>query len=140
MTKPGLHLLFVCTGNSARSQMAEGFARSYGSGRVEAASAGTRPAGLHPLAVEAMHEVGIDISAQKSKLLDRKQMTGFDYVITLCDGAREVCPLPPPGVTREHWPIPDPAAASGHRRHRIASFRAARQLIETRIRDLLDRL
>ncbi len=120
--------------------MAEGFARSYGAERVEVSSAGTQPAGLHPYAMRAMNEVGIDISPQKSESLNEKKLKSFDYVITLCAGAREVCPVAPPPVTREHWPIPDPAVARGDPEQTIVSFRVARYLIETRVRDLLNRL
>ena len=128
-------ILFVCTGNSARSQMAEGLARALAAPRVEAASAGTQPnpKGIHPLAVEAMRERGIDISEGRSKRLD--DVPGeFDYVITLCDAAAQNCPSVPARRARFHWPLPDPALATGEDARRLAFFREIRDDIERRLR------
>ena len=128
-------ILFVCTGNIARSQMAEGLARALAAPRVEAASAGTQPnpKGVHPLAVEAMRERGIDISAQRPKKLD--DVPGqFDYVITLCDDAAQNCPFVPARRARFHWSIPDPALATGENAQRLAFFRDIRDDIERRLR------
>ncbi len=133
-------ILFVCTGNIARSQMAEGLARALAAPRVEAASAGTQPhpKGIHPLAVEAMQEHGIDISAQRSKHVG--ELPGeFDYVITLCDDAAQHCPAVPARRGRLHWPIPDPALARGDRAAELAFFRTTRDDIERRLRQWLAR-
>lgn len=104
-------VLFLCTGNSARSQMAEGWLRHLAADRFEVFSAGTRPAGLNPHSVEAMHEVGIDISGQRSKSVDEFAGQPFDYVITVCDGAKEACPILPGPGRRMHQSFEDPAAA-----------------------------
>ena len=120
--------------------MAEGFARHYGTEVVKVASAGIHPVGVHSYAVWAMNEVGINISAHKSKSLDAKSLSDFDYVVTLCASARDSCPVLPSSIVREHWPVPDPAASFGDPEQVIASFRVARYFIETKVRDLLDRL
>src|SRR5207253_4234177 len=100
-------VLFLCTGNSARSQMAEALLREQGSEDWDVRPAGTAPAGLNPLTVEAMAEVGIDISGAESKHLDRFLHEPWDYVITVCDDANESCPLFPGGRERWHWSTPD---------------------------------
>ena len=129
-----MKLLFVCTGNSCRSQMAEGFARAAG---VEAYSAGTEPAGyVHPMAVEAMAENGIDISGQTSKQLDLNFARTMDAVITVCGEADEACPVIP-HATRLHWPIVDPAKATGTAENMLGVFRAVRDDIAWRVNDLL---
>ncbi len=129
-------ILFVCTGNSARSQMAEGLARALAVSGVEVASAGTQPAGMNPLAVETMRERGIDISGQWSKKLD--DVPGqFDYVITLCDDAVRNCPVLPARRGRVHWSLPDPAAAAGEAAQRRVVFRQVRDEIERRLRQWL---
>ena len=128
-------ILFVCTGNSARSQMAEGLARSLAPG-VEVASAGTHPAGVNPLAVEAMRDRGIDISGQRSKKVE--DVPGeFDYVITLCDDAAQNCPVVPARRARLHWGLPDPAAVLGKHAERLAVFGKVRDEIERRLREWL---
>src|SRR5688500_15575218 len=106
-------VLILCTGNSARSQMAEGLLRHDGGGRFEVASAGTHPASVRPEAVEAMREVGVDISAHRSKSVDEFAGQEFDYVITVCDNAKESCPVFPSQTERVHWSFDDPAAAGG---------------------------
>ena len=137
MTAGRRRILFVCTGNSARSQMAEAFARHYGGGRVEVASAGTEPRGLNPYAVEVMRERGIDISHHASKPFSEAQARTMDAVITVCGDAEARCPVLPPEVKRLHWPLPDPARAKGSREELLAVFRASRDEIEARVRDLL---
>lgn len=130
-------VLFLCTGNSARSQMAEGLLRHLGGGRFEAASAGTRPAGLNPLAVRAMSEIGIDISHHRSKSVEEFAGHGIDWLITVCDAAREACPVFPGARSTLHWSIDDPAAAQGSEEERLAVFRRARDEIAGRLRAFL---
>src|ERR687893_1475059 len=103
-------VLILCTGNSARSQMAEGLLRGMAGARFEVESAGTRPTGLRPEAVEAMRERGVDISGQRSKSVDEFAGEAFDYVITVCDNARDNCPVFPGATERIHWGFNDPAA------------------------------
>ena len=129
-------ILFVCTGNSARSQMAEGLARELALPGVELASAGTHPAGVNPLAIEAMRERGIDIRAQRSKSIE--EVPGeFDYVVTLCDDAAQRCPALPARRARLHWSLPDPAGAAGDPAQRQVIFRQLRDEIERRLREWL---
>ncbi len=135
-----LKVLFVCTGNSARSQMAEGFARHLGQGQVEAHSAGIAPSGLHPFAVRAMQERGIDISGHSSKAFDWELARQMDVVVTVCGHANESCPVLPPEVKRLHWPLEDPAAATGTETEISAKFREVRDLIEIRVQALLREL
>ncbi len=131
-------VLFVCTHNSARSQMAEAFLSELGEGRFEAWSAGTEARGLHPFAVQAMAEVGIDISLQTSKTVDRFVDEPFDLVITVCDEANEACPYLPNAKERRHWSFPDPSAVRGDDEARFAAFRFVRDAIRDRIqRELL---
>ncbi len=131
-------VLFVCTHNSARSQMAEAFLSELGEGRFEAWSAGTEARGLHPFAVQAMAEVGIDISLQTSKTVDRFVDKPFDLVITVCDEANEACPYLPNAKERRHWSFPDPSAVRGDDEARFAAFRFVRDAIRDRIqRELL---
>jgi arsenate reductase (thioredoxin) len=127
-------VLFLCTGNSCRSQMAEGFLRSLGGERFEAYSAGTRPSTLNPLAVKVMSEAGIDISPQRSKNASEYLGTHFPYIITVCDNAKESCPIFPGNSTRLHWPFDDPADATGSEEERLAVFRRVRDEIDERIR------
>jgi len=125
-------ILFLCVANSARSQMAEGLARHILGESTEVLSAGSKPATVNPHAIDAMAEIGIDITGQYSKSVDMIDPSGLDLVVTLC--AEEVCPILPGQVRRLHWPIPDPAAqAPGEAQ---ARFRAARDLIEEKIKDL----
>ncbi|HEX7550252.1 MAG TPA: arsenate reductase ArsC [Candidatus Methylomirabilis sp.] len=132
-----LKILFVCTGNSARSQMAEGFARHYGQGRVEASSAGMAPSQLNPYAVRVMQEKGIDISGQHSKAFDWDLARQMDVVITVCGHANESCPVLPPEVRRLHWPLEDPAAAQGSEESILATFRQIRDQIEAQVHGLV---
>ena len=129
-------ILFVCTGNIARSQIAEGLARAMTTENVEVASAGSRPnpKGVHPMAIEVMRERGIDISAQRPKGIDDLP-SEFDYVITLCDDAAQNCPVLPARLERIHWSIPDPAIAGTDPQAQLALFRQIRDDIERRLRD-----
>jgi arsenate reductase len=126
-------VLFICTHNSARSQMAEGYLRALGSGRFDAVSAGTRARGVHPLAVQAMAEEGIDISLQESKTLDQFVDQAFDVVVTVCDEAKESCPYFANAKEHRHWSFPDPSAALGDDEMRFAAFRDVRDAIRERI-------
>lgn len=121
--------LFLCAHNSARSQMAEGFLRAIAGDRFDVESAGTRSTAVHPLAIRVMREVGIDISAQRSKAVEEVG-EGWDVVITVCDAQ---CPIPPRSALKLSWPFPDPAAATGSEEERLAAFRAVRDDIRTRV-------
>jgi arsenate reductase len=132
MLKP--RVLFLCTGNSARSQMAEGFLRHLAGDRFEVASAGIDPKGVNPLAIAAMREVGIDISGHRSKTAGSLLGQHFPYVITVCDNANERCPVFPGVLTRLHWPLEDPAKATGSEGERLAVFRRVRDEIGRRVR------
>ena len=133
MNMPKRRVLFVCTHNSARSQMAEGFLRAFGGGRFDVASAGTEARGVHPFAVQAMAEVGVDISAHESKTIDRYLAEPFDLVITVCDDAAEACPVFPNAAERRHWSFPDPSAVAGGDERRFAAFAEVRDAIRERI-------
>ncbi len=128
-----LRVLILCTGNSARSQMAEGLLRHLGGTRYEVFSAGTKPAGVNPLAIEAMREVGIDISTQRSKSVAEFAGQEFAAVITVCDNAAEECPIFPGAPQRAHWSLPDPAAVSGTKEEKLGAFRKVREELERRI-------
>jgi arsenate reductase len=133
-----IRVLFLCTHNSARSQMAEAFLNTLGQGRYKAFSAGTEARGLNPLAVQAMAEEGIDISLQESKTLDRYVDDSFDLLITVCDEADEACPYFANANERRHWSFPDPSAVVGDDASRFAAFRVVRDSIRERIeRELL---
>jgi protein-tyrosine-phosphatase len=129
-----MRVLFLCTGNSARSQMAEALLRRRSGGAVEAASAGSHPKPLHPLAVRVLRERGLDISGREPKHVSALAGRRFDRVITLCDRVREVCP-DFPGATLVHWSIPDPAAEGDY-----AAFVRTADELELRIRYLLHEL
>ena len=126
-------LLFLCTGNSCRSQMAEAFLRAYGASDYEAHSAGTKPTTVNPLAVKVMQDVGIDISGHRSKNVTEYVGQHFPLVITVCDNAKEHCPIFPGPCVREHWPFEDPAAATGTREQQLAVFRSVRDHIAARV-------
>ncbi len=125
-------VLFLCTHNSARSQMAEGFLRSMARDRFEVASAGTEATRVHPLAKKAMGEVGIDLSGHTSKTVDLLLDQPWDYVITVCDYANEKCPIFPKKTSRLHWSFPDPSRATGTEEERLEVFRQVRDQIEAR--------
>ena len=134
ISHPPKRALFLCVHNSARSQMAEGFARHYAPEDVEIQSAGTEPRGVNPLAVEVMNEAGIDISGQTSKHIDQVPWREADTVITLCGEADEACPAVGPEVRRRHWLLPDPAAAP--EAERLVAFREVRDEIRWRVASL----
>ena len=135
--KPVARLLFLCTGNSARSQLAEALAERRSGGRVQARSAGSHPKPLHPNALRVMREAGIDISSRQSRHLSVFAAEPFHHVITLCDRVREVCPEFPGHPGRIHWSIPDPAASGGSHQQTYPAFRQLAAELETRIRYLL---
>lgn len=134
MTAQPVRILFVCTGNSSRSQMAEGLARALGGEHVSVFSAGTQPAAVHPMAVAVMKEIEIDISRQRSKHVDTFADEDFDFVITVCDRAREHCPVVPRADERIHWGFDDPAEATGSETERLRQFRRVRDEIRQRLR------
>ena len=123
----------MCTHNSARSQMAEGLLRHLTGDRFEAYSAGTEATHVRPQALRVMGELGIDISGQESKTLDRYLGEPFDYVITVCDDAKEACPFFPGAAQRLHWSLPDPAAAEGTEDERLEVFRSVRDRLRHHI-------
>jgi arsenate reductase len=134
---PPRRIVFVCVHNSARSQIAEGLARSMAPEGVEIWSAGTEPRGVHPRAVEVMAEAGVDITAQRSRGLDEVPWREADTVVTLCGEGRDVCPVLEPSVRRVHWPLPDPSAEPEDRQ--LEAFREARDEIRWRISSLWQR-
>jgi arsenate reductase (thioredoxin) len=135
---PRERVLILCTHNSSRSQMAEGFLRALGGARFDVKSAGTEATRVHPLAIRAMDEVAMDIRGHTSKTLDRFLGETWDYVITVCDSANERCPVFPGRVTRLHWSFDDPAAVTGTEQERLTAFRRIRDEIEDRLRRWLD--
>lgn len=127
-------VLILCTGNSCRSQMAEGFWNQIGQGRWQATSAGSQPAGyVHPLAIQVMQEAGIDLSQNESKSLAPLLEEEFDLVITVCDNAQVACPAFPGAAETLHWPFDDPAHAQGTDAEKLAEFRRVRDEIRARI-------
>ena len=130
-------VLFLCTHNSARSQIAEGFLRSLAGDRFEVASAGTKATRVHPFARRAMADVGIDISTHTSKVVDDFAEQPWDYVITVCDAANEACPVFPKPSNRLHWSFEDPSQAAGSDDQRLEVFRRVRDQIKHRITDWL---
>lgn len=131
-------IYFLCTGNSCRSQMAEGWAKSLGGDKVEAYSAGIETHGLNPRAVAAMKAAGVDISHHQSELIDPKILSKADYVITLCGDANDKCPLTPPHVNRLHWGFEDPAKATGTEVEITRKFHEVRDAIKDRIAKFLE--
>jgi len=127
-------VLFLCTHNSARSQMAEGFLRALAGNRFEAASAGTEATRIHPLAIRVMDEVGIDLGRHSSKTFDEFLTQRWDCVITVCDNANERCPIFPAWTTRLHWSFEDPSAAAGSEEEKLKTFRRVRDEILAKIR------
>jgi arsenate reductase len=132
-----LKVMFLCTGNSCRSQMAEGFARDLGKGLIEARSAGLMAAGVHPRAIAVMREIGIDISRQRSREIDPDLLRTMDVVITLCGNANEACPRTPPEVKRLHWPVEDPVGTIGTEETIMREFRRARDEIREKIQGFI---
>ena len=129
-----MHVLILCTGNSARSQMAEGLLRHDAGNRFNVSSAGTKPTQVRAEAIVVMREVGIDISEQRSKSVEEFAGQSFDYVITVCDNAKETCPVFPTTTKRIHWGIEDPAAAQGSEEERLAEFRRVRDQMRLLLR------
>ena len=130
-------VLFLCTHNSARSQMAEGFLRAMAGDRFEAGSAGTEKTAVNPLAIRVMAERGIDLGGHTSKLYEDVGSEGWDVLITVCDDANERCPWVPGSVERLHWSFPDPSRATGTEDERLAVFRRVRDQIQGRLTDWL---
>lgn len=130
-------VLFLCTGNSCRSQMAEGWARQLGEDGIVPESAGIEAHGKNPRAIAVMAEAGVDISAQESTIVDDEMLHRADVVVTVCGHANEQCPVLPEGVTKLHWPLNDPAKATGTEDEVMAAFRATRDDIEVRVQELL---
>ncbi|MGH9871082.1 MAG: arsenate reductase ArsC [Pyrinomonadaceae bacterium] len=126
-------VLILCTGNSARSQMAEGLLRHYAGNAFAVESAGLEPSFVRPEAIEVMREIGIDISSQRSKSIDEFTGEPFDYVITVCDNANQNCPIFSAATRRVHWSIADPAAVAGTEQVRLAAFRIARDDLRERL-------
>lgn len=135
-----MKILFLCTGNSCRSQIAEGWAKKLGGDAFDPLSAGIEAHGKNPRAIAVMAEAGVDISAQESTRLTDEMLAGADYLVTVCGHADEHCPVLPAGVRKEHWPLPDPAKATGTEDEIMAVFRASRDDIRDRVADLLNRL
>ena len=134
---PPKRVLFLCTHNSSRSQMAEGLLRVYGGGRYEALSAGTHPTSVHPLAQQAMAELGIDISTQRAKTLDEFRGQTLELVVTVCDEAAEECPFFPGARQQVHWGFEDPSQAQGSEDERLAVFRRVRDGLKERIQGFI---
>ena len=130
-------VMFLCTGNSCRSQMAEGFARRYGGDALEVYSAGLIPAGVNENAAKVMAEMGIDISRQTSKAIDRELLNSMDLIITLCGHAESLCPATPPEIKRLHWPVDDPVGTRGSEEKVLAEFRRARDEIMGKVVELI---
>jgi len=127
-------VLILCTGNSCRSQMAEGLWQTLGEGRWESFSAGSKPSGyVHPMALRAMQERGIDLASARSKSVDEFAGQPFDLVITVCDNAKAACPVFPGAAEQRHWPFDDPADAVGSDEEKMKFFRRVRDEIEERI-------
>ena len=131
-------VLILCTGNSARSQMAEGILRFIAGDKFEVESAGVAPSRVRPEAIESMREISIDISEHRSKSVDEFAGQEFDYIITVCDNARESCPVFPGHSMRIHWSFDDPAVVTGSDEKRLAAFRRVRDEIKTRLGELAD--
>ena len=134
------NILFLCTGNSCRSQIAEGWAKWRGRPIFEIQSAGIEVHGQNPRAITVMKEVGVDISNQDSNIVTNDMLEQADLVVTVCGHADEQCPVLPPDTKKEHWPLEDPAKAQGTEEEIMNQFRASRDDIEARVKDLLQRL
>ena len=135
-----MNILFLCTGNSCRSQMAEGWTKALANDDVMVQSAGIQAHGKNPRAIAVMAEAGIDISGQESTRVDDAMLQAADLVVTVCGHADEHCPVLPPGTRKEHWPLEDPAKATGSEEEIMQVFRASRDEIKQRITDLLQRV
>jgi arsenate reductase len=136
-SKKKVRILFLCTHNSARSQMAEGLLREMGASDFEVYSAGTEATLVRPLAIKSMAEIGIDVSQQRSKVLTEYLQQPFDYVITVCDQANESCPIFPGASHRLHWSFPDPSKATGSEAQQLAVYREVRNALAAQIKVFL---
>ncbi len=133
-----MRILFLCTHNSSRSQMAEGLLRSRGGATYDVFSAGTQPRAVHPLAIRVMREIGIDLSSHRAKSLEEfREQPPMDLVVTVCDQAAEACPFFPNARRQVHWSFPDPSRVTGSEEECLAAFRHIRDLIATRINQFL---
>ena len=135
-----IHILFLCTGNSCRSQMAEGWARFLGGDKSSAESAGIEAHGKNPRAIAVMAEAGLDISRQESTIVTDDMLRRANVVVTVCGHADEMCPTLPTSAQKIHWPLKDPAKANGSEEEIMAAFRATRDEVERRVRALLNGL
>ena len=135
-----INILFVCTGNSCRSQMAEGFGRALSNGKFEIKSAGISPVGVLPMTIKIMNEAGIDISEHTSDLLTSEMIQWADYVITLCNSARDNCPVIPPDKTHYHWDIENPGRLYPSEETRRIEFARIRDEIKSRVRQLFQNI
>jgi arsenate reductase len=135
-----LNILFLCTGNSCRSQMAEGWTRHLGGDAVVAQSAGIEAHGKNPRAIAVMQEAGVDISGQESTVISATMIDEADVVVTVCGHADEQCPALPGRIEKVHWPLADPAKATGSEEEILDRFRATRDKVERRVEQLLARL
>ncbi len=135
-----MKILFLCTGNSCRSQIAEGWARHLGGSEIEVMSAGIEAHGKNPRAIAVMAEAGVDIAGQASTELTDAMLHGADHLVTVCGHADEHCPAVPAGLRKEHWPLPDPAKATGTEDEIMQVFRDSRDDIRRRVAGLLERL
>ena len=135
-----VRVLFLCTHNSARSQMAEALLRARSEGSIDVESAGTVATLVRPLALQVLSELRIDASAQTSKTLERFIDEPFDYVVTVCDAANDACPTFPNAGAREHWSLPDPSKSTGSEEEQRAVYREVRDELEIRVMDLLRRI
>ena len=134
-------IMFLCTGNTCRSQMAEGFAKNMGKDHFEIHSAGVKAEGfVNPYAIKVMNEIGIDISNQKSKVIDPILLNSMDYIVTLCGDAEETCPVTPPHIKRIHIPIEDPSKVRGSEEEVLSAFREKRDEIKEKIATLLENI
>jgi arsenate reductase len=131
-------VLILCTGNSCRSQMAEGILRHYGSNRFEVFSAGTKPSSVNPVAIQVMKEIGVDISGHRSKSVDEFKGQSFDYVITVCNNAKEACPFFPGYAKRLHWEFPDPPQGTAVTEAVINEFRKVRDMIHVKFKTAVE--
>jgi arsenate reductase len=132
-----INILYLCTGNSCRSQMAEGWTRQLGGDRFDVQSAGIEAHGKNPRAIAVMQETGVDISAQESTVVTAAMLNRANVVVTVCGHADKQCPAIPPGVNKLHWPLSDPAKATGSEEEIMAAFRATREEVKRRVQGLL---
>jgi arsenate reductase len=133
-----VRVLFLCTGNSARSQIAEALLKDVGGPDFEVYSAGTRPKGVNPLTLRVLQERGLDTSGLRSKSLDEFTGQRFDYVVTVCDAAAEECPFFPGAARQLHWSFPDPAAVEGTEEERLTAFRETERGMRERVQDFVE--